>query len=34
MGDLYHEQRAMRQMRRAALARGVMAVLDEAGSKV
>lgn len=34
MGDLYQVQRAMRQMRRAALARGVMAVLDIGTSKM
>ena len=34
MRDLYEAQRAMRQMRRQAMARGVMAVLDIGTSKV
>ena len=32
MRDLYETQRVMRQMRRQAMARGVMAVLGKAGS--
>ncbi len=34
MRDLYQAQRAMRQMRRAAMARGVIAVLDIGTSKM
>ncbi|MBE0413548.1 cell division protein FtsA [Yoonia sp.] len=34
MGDLYDSQRAMRQMRKAALQRGVVAVLDVGTSKI
>jgi cell division protein FtsA len=34
MGDLYDSQRAMRQMRKAAMQRGVVAVLDVGTSKI
>ncbi len=34
MADLYQSQRAMRQMRRAAMQRGVVAVLDVGSSKI
>ena len=34
MGDLYDTQRAMRQMRRAAMQRGVVAILDVGSSKI
>ena len=34
MQDLYHSQRAMRNMRRAAMQRGVVAILDVGSSKV
>ncbi|PUB18833.1 cell division protein FtsA [Yoonia sediminilitoris] len=34
MGDLYDSQRAMRQMRKAAMQRGVVAVLDVGSSKI
>ncbi|MFC0280062.1 cell division protein FtsA [Falsigemmobacter intermedius] len=34
MTDLYHSQRAMRQMRKAAMQRGVVAVLDVGSSKI
>ena len=34
MKDLYQQQRAMRNMRQAALQRGVIAVLDIGSSKV
>ena len=34
MGDLYDSQRAMRQMRKAAMQRGVVAILDVGTSKI
>ncbi|WP_375254872.1 cell division protein FtsA [Yoonia sp.] len=34
MGDLYDSQRAMRQMRKAAMQRGVVAILDVGSSKI
>ena len=34
MGDLYDSQRAMRRMRKAAMQRGVIAILDIGTSKI
>ena len=34
MGDLYDSQRAMRSMRKAAIQRGVIAILDIGTSKI